>query len=152
MSHNVCRLYDLSTKFSKYEQVWKMQKILMENMNNSRKSECSLPDALLIVQHPSTYTLGRGATLDNLKFSVDCKPPLVDFHRIERGGDVTWHGPGQLVLYPVLDLHRHKKDLHWYMRSLEQVVIDTLKDFNVDGTRNEVNAGVWINQNKISAV
>lgn len=71
------------------------------------------PDSLLVVEHPSVYTLGRGSTLDNLKFDPSGGECPHAVHRVERGGEVTWHGPGQLVCYPILDLTHHKKDLHW---------------------------------------
>lgn len=76
---------------------------------------------MLLLQHPPVYTLGAGSTTDFLMFD-ELKPPHPLF-RTERGGEVTYHGPGQLVMYPILDLRQHKADLHWYLRSLEEVVI-----------------------------
>jgi hypothetical protein len=82
--------------------------------------------ALILLQHPPTYTLGAGATVDHLRFDASAPPhPL---HRVERGGEVTYHGPGQLVLYPILDLSRHTRDLHWYLRSLEEVALRALEE------------------------
>ena len=146
---NICRLYDLSSKTVSYEHVWRIQKLLVETLHLSKNSPLELSDALVITQHPSTYTLGKGASIENIKFRSNNESEIF---RIERGGEVTWHGPGQLVLYPILDLHRHKKDLRWYMRSLEQVVINTLHKLHEVGERNEVNAGVWIKNQKIAAV
>lgn len=87
--------------------------------------------AVLLLQHPPVYTLGAGATLDHLRFDPSgsgdsgLPPPPAPCVRVERGGEVTFHGPGQLVLYPILDLSTHfLPDLHWYMRALEQVVIE----------------------------
>lgn len=78
-------------------------------------------DHVVLLQHPPVYTLGAGSTLDHLRFPSDDPPfPL---HRTERGGEVTYHGPGQLVLYPILNLRNHQQDLHWYLRGLEEVVI-----------------------------
>jgi lipoyl(octanoyl) transferase len=81
-------------------------------------------------------------------------PRDVPIFRIERGGEVTFHGPGQLVVYPLLDLQRepYKQDLHWYLRMVEQVVILTLQHYNIDGVRDEINTGVWVGENKVAAV
>lgn len=78
-------------------------------------------DVLLLLQHSSVFTLGRGSTLDNLRFDPAAPDCRHEVRRTERGGEVTWHGPGQIVGYPVLDLNYHKKDLHWYLRQLEEV-------------------------------
>lgn len=144
-----------------YEQAWKYQKLLSEHIHKCRKT-VPYHDALLLVEHPRILTLGRGATTDNLKFewSVDSQitrkgvgltPP--DVVRIERGGEVTYHGPGQLVAYPIFDLYNHKKDLHWYTMSLEETVIELLRrNYGINAGRNDVNTGVWVEQNKIAAV
>ena len=110
-------------------------------------------DVLLLVEHPDVITLGRGthpsslphdpATLRQLGYQV---------HEIERGGDVTYHGPGQLVGYPVLDLQHHRKDLHWYLRQLEAMLIDTLATFEVPGERVEGLTGVWTQGRKIASI
>lgn len=84
-------------------------------------SEPKSSGSVLILQHPPVLTLGAGSSEDNLNFDP-ARPPLPLF-RTERGGEVTYHGPGQLVMYPILDLQLLKTDLHWYMRSLEEVVI-----------------------------
>lgn len=78
-------------------------------------------DTVLLLQHPPVYTLGAGSTTDHLKF--DPASPPHPLHRTERGGEVTYHGPGQLVLYPIMNLKMHTPDLHWYLRNLEEVVI-----------------------------
>ncbi|CAJ1936623.1 unnamed protein product [Cylindrotheca closterium] len=81
-------------------------------------------------------------------------PNGVPIFRVERGGEVTWHGPSQLVVYPLLDLQRepYQKDLHWYLRMIEEVVIQTLKHYDIDGDRDEENTGVWVNDEKVAAV
>lgn len=108
-----------------YQQAWVwQQRLIRERMAWQR--ELSPPighDVLLLLEHPSVYTLGRGSTLDNLRFDPADPACPHEVRRIERGGEVTWHGPGQLVGYPVLDLNYHKKDLHWYLRQLEEVSI-----------------------------
>ena len=75
-------------------------------------------------------------------------------YRIERGGEVTYHGPGQLVMYPLLNLKQpvYEQDLHWYLRQIEQVIIQTLSEFNIQSNRDSINTGVWVGQNKIAAV
>lgn len=78
-------------------------------------------DTVLLLQHPAVYTLGAGSTIDHLHFDPESPPHPV--HRTERGGEVTYHGPGQLVLYPIMNLKKHTPDMHWYLRSLEEVVI-----------------------------
>lgn len=102
-----------SGKLTDYQTAWRFQKALSERSNQLYKSGENAPDSLLLVQHPSIYTLGRGATPENIKFKAheNCEHKVV---RIERGGEVTWHGPGQLVAYPIFNLNKHKKDLHWY--------------------------------------
>ena len=79
-------------------------------------------DALVLVEHPHVYTLGRGATHEHVLFDAEA-PGAPELHRAERGGDVTYHGPGQLVAYPILNLHNYKRDSHWYLRALEEVVV-----------------------------
>jgi lipoyl(octanoyl) transferase len=109
-----CKLYNLSGfgRLTDYQDAWKFQKALSERSNEMFKKKEAVYDSLLVVQHPSVYTLGRGATPSNLKFIADDSCPHKVF-RIERGGEVTWHGPGQIVAYPILNLNNHKKDLHW---------------------------------------
>lgn len=139
-----------------YETAWQWQQRLIRERWSSRRGEedTNQPDVLLVLQHPSVYTLGRRASLNHLKFNPDSTPHHVV--RVDRGGDVTYHGPGQLVLYPILDLQQtpHRKDLHWYLRQIEQVVIDTLKEFDVDAERVEGLTGVWTKKGttKIAAV
>lgn len=90
--------------------------------------------------------------MDNLKFEVGAEG-AADVIRVERGGEVTWHGPGQLVVYPILDLDNHKRDLHWYTSQLEESVIRLLREeYSVESGRNDVNTGVWVQKNKIAAV
>ncbi|MGL5510271.1 MAG: lipoyl(octanoyl) transferase LipB, partial [Microcoleaceae cyanobacterium] len=109
-----------------------------------------LPDLLILLEHPPVYTLGQGATLDNLKFNPNNSD--YELHRIERGGEVTYHGPGQLVGYPILNLHRHQTDLHWYLRQLETVLLETLAFYNIQGDRYAGLTGVWVNDKKLGAI
>ncbi len=109
-----------------------------------------LDDVLLLQQHPAVYTLGRGSSLEFLKFDPAQPPP--EIHRIGRGGEVTYHCPGQLVGYPILNLQRHQPDLHWYLRELEAVLIDTLADYGLLGERIEGLTGVWVEGHKLAAI
>ncbi|EFJ49466.1 hypothetical protein VOLCADRAFT_59336, partial [Volvox carteri f. nagariensis] len=107
--------------------------------------------ALLLLQHPPVYTMGAGSTTDNLRFPPG-SPPIPLF-RTERGGEVTYHGPGQLVMYPILDLQALKPDLHWYLRQLEEVVIRALDLVSgLKGERLEGLTGVWVEGAKVAAI
>ena len=96
-------------------------------------------DVLLLLEHPPVLTLGRTARETHL-----LRREGIDVFEVERGGDVTYHGPGQLVGYPILDLAGYRKDLHWYLRTLEQALIDALAELGVAGARNPGHTGVWI--------
>ena len=107
-------------------------------------------DALLLLEHQPCYTLGRGA--DEAFLGFDPADPPAPLFRIDRGGEVTHHCPGQLVLYPVLNLQRHGADLHWYLRELEGVVIDLLAELGLQGERIEGLTGVWLEGRKLAAI
>jgi lipoyl(octanoyl) transferase len=128
-----------------YETAWGWQKeLIRQRIAAAREGRPIDHDVVLLLQHPSVYTLGRGATMDNVKFD-----PAVDalkLIRVDRGGEVTYHGLGQLVVYPILDLAHHKKDLHWYLRQVEEVVIRTLGHFDIKGERVEGLTGVWVEE------
>lgn len=140
-SRRKCVAYRLG--LVEYETAWMWQKELIQQRFVAQREGRPLDhDVVLMLQHPSVYTLGRGATMDNVKFDVnkdDCK-----LLRVDRGGEVTYHGPGQLVVYPILDLNYYNKDLHWYLRQVEQVVIDTLAEVGIRGERLESLTGVWV--------
>jgi len=124
-----CRLFDLHDCLVPYEQAWEWQRTLVARQTQLEAGSTGPPghihNSLLLLQHPPVFTLGAGSTTDNLLFNPDTCP--IPLHRTERGGEVTYHGPGQLVMYPILDLARcHRTDLHWYLRTLEEVVIRAL--------------------------
>ena len=101
-------------------------------------------DVLLLVEHPPVVTLGRTAKQANLVASPELLAARgVELFEVERGGDITFHGPGQLVGYPIIDLKRHKQDLHWYLRQVEEALIVTLSAIGIRAERNEGKTGVW---------
>ncbi|WP_442939380.1 lipoyl(octanoyl) transferase LipB [Nostoc sp.] len=110
----------------------------------------SLDDVLILLEHPPVYTLGQGSNSDFLKFDID--KSLYDVHRIERGGEVTYHCPGQLVGYPILNLQSYRKDLHWYLRQLEEVIIRVLAVYGLQGERIPAFTGVWLEGQKVAAI
>ena len=129
-----------------YTAAWNYQRsLLAQKLENP-----SLPDRLILLEHPPVYTLGTGADLKFLKFDPDQTNREV--HRIERGGEVTYHCPGQLVGYPILNLRHYQTDLHWYLRQLESVIIRLLKGYGLAGTRLAGFTGVWLEGCKVAAI
>ena len=127
-----------------YKAVWDLQKEMRQ-----QRIKGEIEDTLILVEHDPVYTLGKNANEDHLLQSRD---ESVDVFNIERGGDITFHGPGQLVGYPILDLSNYKKSVSWYMRTLEQVLIDTLIEFKFTAHRNDGLTGVWVGDEKIAAL
>lgn len=140
----VCHLYRLGTVA--YTTAWQWQKARFDAL----RKEPQLEDTLFLLEHPPVYTLGQGADHRFLKF--DPHPHLPPVVKVERGGEVTYHCPGQLVGYPILNLRRYRPDLHWYLRQLEEVVIRTLALFQIPGERIEGLTGVWVEGYKVAAI
>lgn len=110
-------------------------------------------DLLLLVEHPPVITLGRGSRAEHLPTPPECLQARgVELFEIERGGDVTFHGPGQLVGYPILDLTGHRRDLHWFLRQLEEVLMVTLRELGVPAERSPGLTGVWTAGRKIASI
>ena len=110
-------------------------------------------DVLLLVEHPPVVTLGRSFKEGHLLASPELLAARgVELFEVERGGDVTFHGPGQLVGYPIIDLARHRKDLHWYLREVEQALIDALFGYGIVAGRKERYTGVWVDDRKIASI
>jgi lipoyl(octanoyl) transferase len=110
-------------------------------------------DVLLLLEHEPTVTLGRGTRASSLPVSTEeLARRGMTVAEVERGGDVTWHGPGQLVGYPIINLSRHREDLHWYLRQVEEVLIATLADLRITGGRNTGYTGVWTRGRKIASI
>jgi lipoyl(octanoyl) transferase len=129
-----------------YGEAWAWQQAQVQ----ARKQDSTLPDTLMLLEHPPVYTLGQGSDPGFLKFDPATSP--YELHRIERGGEVTYHSPGQLVGYPILNLTNHQQDLHWYLRQLEEVVIRSIAHYGLTGTRIPGLTGVWIEDQKVAAI
>lgn len=127
---------------------WQFQKDIVAQVRNNR-----IADALIICRHYPVITLGRLAGLDNILIS---RPELnerkISVYEIERGGDVTYHGPGQITVYPIFDLNYLVKDIRFFLRQLEAVAIDLLSDFGISGIRYPGSTGVWVEKNKIASI
>ncbi len=138
----VCHLGRVS-----YERAWALQEQVQERLIAAKRAEPqeTRPHVLLLLEHPPVYTLGKSGDAENLLVSEEQLEALgATFHRIGRGGDVTFHGPGQLVGYPLFDLDRFFTDLGRYLRTLEEVIIRSCADYGVTGTRVDGRTGVWI--------
>ena len=126
-----------------YQSTWDIQKEYHQKVLSKKE-----PDTLIIVEHEPVYTFGKNSDQNHLLQSAPSDAKV--FH-IERGGDITYHGPGQIVVYPILDLNRYKKSISWYMRTLEKVIIATLSDFGIDANIKKGLTGVWVADEKIGA-
>ena len=115
-----------------------------------RSRDSDLADILLLLEHLPVYTLGRGS---NREFLQDAdRITGVEVHQIERGGEVTYHCPGQIVGYPILNLRHYRKDVHWYLRQLEEVIIQVLAQYDLRGERISGLTGVWVEGRKVAAI
>lgn len=129
-----------------YSIAWQMQRDLVA----LRVEDRSLKDVLILLEHPPVYTLGTGSSLNFVKF--DLNRTNLEIHRTERGGEVTYHCPGQLICYPILNLRYYRKDLHWYLRQLEEVIIRVLEVYELKAYRIPGFTGVWLEGHKIAAI
>ena len=127
-----------------YKKSWNFQKSLLKKRSNNE-----INDTLIFVEHEPVYPLGKNANENHI---LQNYPEEIKTFHIERGGDVTYHGPGQLVGYPILDLREYKKSISWYMRTLEQIIIETLSEFNIQADRKNGLTGVWYKNEKIAAL
>ena len=127
-----------------YVPIWHLQKSI-----HSLRKDGKIKDVFLLLEHDHVYTFGKNANHDHL---LPTYPEEADVVQIDRGGDITYHGPGQLVGYPIIDLHEYEKSVSWYMRTLERVIIDTLKKIEIFAGRKEDLTGVWVEDEKICAM
>ena len=131
-----------------YSEAYTKQKEAVE----ARKKD-SVPDTLLIAEHPAVFTMGRTGSRDNLLVDEEVlRHKSISLIDVDRGGDITFHGPGQIVLYPIIDLKVRGQDLYKYIRDLEECVIDFLATFDIKAHRIEGQSGVWVNNRKIGFV
>jgi len=133
-----------------YKQCWEYQeklftKIVNRKRENKRENlNNATPNYLLFCEHPHVYTLGKSGNKNNLLVNEESlKSRGATFYKINRGGDITYHGPGQIVGYPILDLDNFFTDIHKYLRLLEEAIILTLKEYGLEGDRSEGETGVW---------
>jgi lipoyl(octanoyl) transferase len=132
-----------------YEEALELQR----HIARDRISGALPQDVLLLVEHPPVVTLGRASKGKHLIASPEfLRSKGVELFEVERGGDVTFHGPGQLVGYPIVDLKRHRLDLHWYLRKIEEALINTLADYDIVAERNPSFTGVWTKGKKIASI
>ena len=125
------------------------QKVLdIQKESQARRLKGEIKDTIILVEHDPVYTFGKNANEDHLLQNRD---ESVDVYKTERGGDITFHGPGQLVCYPIIDLSNYQKSVTWYMRILEQITIDVLEQFNIIAKRIQGLTGVWVGDEKIAA-
>ena len=142
-------LKDLGLK--DYKEVWEYQNELFQKVidiklaNREREKQESTPNYFLFTEHPHVYTLGKSGNMNNLLLSEDqLKEKGVTFFKSNRGGDITYHGPGQIIGYPIIDLDNFFPDIHLYMRKLEEVIILTIADYGLKGERSKGETGVWL--------
>ncbi|WP_438425382.1 lipoyl(octanoyl) transferase LipB [Aquimarina macrocephali] len=143
------QLQDIGRK--DYKETWEYQETLFKEIldikikNRREDAGLSTPNYFLFVEHPHVYTLGKSGDISNLLLSEEqLKEKEATFYKINRGGDITYHGPGQIVGYPILDLDNFFTDIHKYLRFLEEMVILTLAEYDINATRSEGETGVWI--------
>lgn len=136
---------------SDYSKAWDYQDALFHKVvniklaNRTREIEEPRPGFFLFTEHEHVYTLGKSGDLSNLLLSEDqLREKGISFFKSNRGGDITYHGPGQVVGYPIIDLESFKPDIRWYMRSLEEVIIRTIAHYGMQGERSEGETGVWL--------
>jgi lipoyl(octanoyl) transferase len=141
-----CELHDLGR--TGYAEAFERQRELVE-----QRKRGEIPDQLLFVEHPHVITFGRNGGRSNLLATQETLARSgVELHESDRGGDITYHGPGQIVCYPIFDLREWKRDVVAYVRALEQVIIDALAGWNIEGGRVNGATGVWVDGAKIAAI
>jgi lipoyl(octanoyl) transferase len=134
--------------FVDYQKGWDLQRNLFQ-----KRLSNEINDTLLLLEHPHTYTFGKSANKTNLLLSqTELEQKNISLFDIDRGGDITYHGPGQIVGYAILDLKNWKQDTHKYLRALEEVIIETLLEYGIEAERNDKYTGVWVEDKKICAI
>ncbi len=133
---------------SPYGSTWELQKNL-----HTRRLQNEIGDTLILVEHFSVYTLGKNADAHHLLASKEyLKSRGIELFKVDRGGDITYHGPGQLVGYPIFNLKEHRESVGWFVNTIEEVLIRTLSTFGIQAARLPHLTGVWVGENKIAAI
>jgi lipoyl(octanoyl) transferase len=147
--NKVIQVEDLGIK--DYKETWAYQEAIFKSIvdlkirNRREDSQLETPNYFLFVEHPHVYTLGKSGDMTNLLLSEkQLEAKGATFYKINRGGDITYHGPGQIVGYPILDLENFFTDIHKYLRFLEEVIILTLREYGIESSRSEGETGVWL--------
>jgi len=131
-----------------YYKAWDIQKDL-----HTKRLRKEITDTLILVEHPHVYTLGKNANAQHLIASQDyLKSKGIEIYNVDRGGDITYHGPGQLVGYPIFNLKDHRESVSWYVHTVEDVLIQMLADYGIIARRIEKLTGVWVGDKKIAAL
>ncbi len=131
-----------------YKEAWELQRYIFD-----QRYKNEIDDTLLLLEHPQTYTLGKTADRQNLVGNEEyIRKNNISVYDIDRGGDITYHGPGQIVGYPIFNLNDWKKDTHKYLRALEEILIQTCADYGLTAEKNTKYTGVWIEDRKIGAI
>lgn len=142
------QLFVINCGVCEYQSLWDVQKKALD-----ARVEQIIPDVLLITEHPHVYTLGKTADPNHLVASKDyLSDKKIDVVKIDRGGGITYHGPGQLVVYPIISLENFGRDITKYLRMLESSIIDMLKEFGIDARHDPDYTGVWVAENKIASI
>jgi len=160
MKNKVIKFQDLG--LMDYQKTWDYQtqrfdQIIQQKIENrkrlkEKKPRVATDNYLLFVEHLPVYTLGKSGNRENLLATENfLKDTNISFYKINRGGDITYHGPGQMVGYPILDLDNFFTDLHKYLRFLEEIIIQVLQDYNLEGMRSKGETGVWLDVGKPQA-
>ncbi|GAB6888465.1 lipoyl(octanoyl) transferase LipB [Desulfothermus okinawensis JCM 13304] len=146
--HRECKIYIIKEPVG-YEKIWKIQKHIVAEKTNRLNRE----DVLLILEHKSVYTIGKNGNRSNFLISEEfIKNKGIDLYEIERGGDITYHGPGQIVVYPIFNLKSLKIGVKDFVYLLEEVMIETANSFGIVLTRRDINRGVWYKDKKIGFI
>ena len=143
---HICEFQDLGR--IAYGPAWDLQRELV-----AQRKDGDIPDRLLLLEHPHVVSMGRNAKEQNVLFPREfLEQKDIDYWETDRGGDVTYHGPGQIVGYPILDLKDWKRDVLAFVRALEQVMIDTVAEFGISAGRVKGASGIWVGDAKLGAI
>ena len=148
---NILQIHTITQ--SSYQEVWDFQEILLQKLIQSKRKEIDLHNSvathhLIFCEHQPVYTLGKSGSMDHLLLDDQALAThQFEFHKINRGGDITYHGSGQWTIYPIIDLESYARDVHKYVRNLELIIVDLLKEHEITGTPVTDFTGVWTGDN-----